>query len=178
MSDLDAELVHNEKLLWTGAPYQGVALRPFDGVALIVALALAGFAFAANVEQWNKDRVNAVIGLAVATGMVALPCAYVFLYQPWRRSRTRYALTDRRAISIYRGWLGEVVRTARLRCVTQIMRVELPEGYGTLVFNPKRPPFEHDFVRSGFWIPSDIAFERIADADGVEATLKTIVGER
>ncbi len=86
----------DETILWQGRPDTGIHFRPAHLVTVIFGLAFAGFALfwmivaaAAGGGFWMFGLLHFAVGLGLTLGP--------FLWGPFRRRRTWYTLTDRRA---------------------------------------------------------------------------------
>ncbi len=89
-------LDNGEQILWQGRPDTAIHIGPANIVSMLFGLAFAGFALfwmimasAAGGAFWMFGLIHFTAGLALATGPI--------LWGPFKRARTWYTLTDRRA---------------------------------------------------------------------------------
>ena len=169
-SEIAAELVGDEKLLWSGRPAQGPLFRTRDFVE-----GLFGLMYAWAVLGYTKagtDRVPlffffvlapfAVIALYLLGGRI--------LWEAWRRSSIFYGVTDSRAIIVQRRWPTSV-KSIGLFEEPNVQIQEWRDGRGIIRFGLERsimqpPP-------NGFWTGSSV-FENVADARSVYRTILTV----
>ena len=85
-----------EKILWQGRPDTAIHIRPANIATMVFGLAFAGFALfwmimasAAGGAFWMFGLIHFAVGLGLAAGPI--------LWGPFKRGRTWYTLTDRRA---------------------------------------------------------------------------------
>jgi hypothetical protein len=153
MPDFSEQLLSGERVIWTGAPDQGLRLRGADAVMIPFSLMWCGFAI-----FWETMALTmhtpwffrlwgvpfALMGLFMAFGR--------FFADAWLRQRTSYAVTNERVL---------ITRTGPFSSFTAIRRDQLPEmeltnaanGFGTIRFGRQTPVFGR---RSGFngWMPA------------------------
>jgi hypothetical protein len=155
-----------ERLLWEGAPAAGARLRRRDALLVPLSLAWAGFAVFFEVKA-------ALLGapwllLMIGGGVIAAAVYYVggrFVVDSRRRARTRYALTDRRAIVAVGGPRGRV----RAVAVDAATRVDYRAGEeATILFAP--PPPADPAAKP----PAPLAFEFIADGERVRDLVRAV----
>lgn len=138
-------LLPNEQLLWVGRPRQGMMLRASDRYAIPLTLCAGAWVIYCGVgimRPFTARRITEIrwLGLPViAIGLYLI--IFRFIHDAWRRRHTWYALTDRRALFLYRG------KTVHLYGVDLVdtSEIELKEhadGAGTIVFiEPKVDPY-------------------------------------
>ena len=158
-----------ERLLWVGRPPQGIMLRQTDWTLIPFSLLWGGFAICwecAACGVFGRGRFNpcpATFGLPfVAVGLYIIVGR--FFYDAWERSRTWYALTDRRALILC---VGQSV------CLNGVALTEMPalrlqqfaDGRGTITFAPQAvdPYFKRGGI-ADYGRPSEPCFERIESA--------------
>ena len=136
MTRIDFALGRGERLLWSGAPRQGLVFRPTDLFQVPFSLLWAGFAVFWNVTVWVSGgplffRLWGLPFLAVG--------AYITVGRFWvdarRRARTTYGLTTER-ILIASGGLGRTLTSLSLRTLTDVTLSQRPDGSGTITFGP------------------------------------------
>jgi hypothetical protein len=133
---LRRELGRDERLLWSGAPEQGVRLRPSDALAIPFSLLWGGFAFFWEYSVLQK-------GAPLLFGLWGVPFVLVGLYMivgrffgdAYLRSRTQYGVTDQRVI-IVSGWINREVKNLPLASMSDITLSERPNGEGSIQFGP------------------------------------------
>ncbi len=179
---LETELDHDETLVWTGRPKQGVILRRLDALLIPFTLVWASLSFfiflgvlgAAFVD--GAFRAVALFPLLFLTPFL-LAGVYItvgrFYVDARRRARTIYGLTERRAITVTATAFG--ARRARgvvLRNLEELSIEEARDGRGTIIFGRKSPHTE--MAQSGW--PGATGgpplFERIEDARDVLALVR------
>lgn len=133
-----AELVPGEQLLWAGRPRQGIVIRSGDFMAIPMGCAWCagvGFAVVFAVREGNWPFA---LG-ALAFGM---PGLYLLFGRSWldafQRSRTAYAVTDRRLLFVRRLprlVVGSQVRSFNLVSIAAVTLRERWRGTGgTITF--------------------------------------------
>ena len=165
---LRAELAPGERLLWSGQPRQGIALRPADTFMIPFSLMWGGFAIFWEysvvtggspdfMKLWGIPFV--IMGLYLIVGR--------FFADARLRARTYYGLTDQRAL-IVSGLFSRNVRSVELRTVQEINLRESGDRTGSIIFGA--PPFGASMATpswpgmSGRLAP---AFDMIPDARSV-----------
>jgi len=151
-SVLRGYLQTGERLKWTGAPAQGFRTSPQDLFLIPFSLLWGGFAI-----FWEATALN-MSGAAPEFPLFGIPfvlvgCYFIFgrfFVDAWVRSRTVYAVTDRRAL-LLRQVFGETLNAVPL---DQNVRLRAEQnGRGTLEFGPAVSMFSG--ARSfGMWTPS------------------------
>src|SRR5215208_2925413 len=100
---ISAELAPGERLLWTGRPRRGVALRnediflvPFSVLWLVLVISWFFRAVRSDASEGFAlvGLAFVVVGVYVAVGR--------FFVEAWQRGQTAYGLTDQRAIIVSR----------------------------------------------------------------------------
>jgi hypothetical protein len=163
-------LLPNEQLLWVGRPRQGVTLRGSAWYDIPLSLAWGGAMIFFGLQfmhaggTWRPKSIGLLGVPILAIGLYAIVLRY--FHDAWRRQRTWYALTDRRALILY---LGKAAHLYGVDFVdtSQIQLKEHADGAGTIVFiEPKIDPY---------WSPapgqSHKSFDGIADAREVYALI-------
>lgn len=127
-------LESGERLLWTGKPRQGLRLRgatlrnlPGSVIWAIVAVFFAASMWRDGASVSSFAMAVALVGFALYTtvGRIALDA--------WLRSRTRYAVTDRRVL-IIEGGAQPAIQSVDLTPTTPIGADLRDDGSGTLTF--------------------------------------------
>ena len=134
--EVTRELTPNERLLWSGAPRQGLMFRPYDAVLIPFSIVWASFAV---FWEWTAiGHPNAII-LALWGIPFVLIGAYMvvgrFFTDVWVRKRTAYGVTNQRVIIISAS-PRRTVRTIPLRAIPEMSLSERADGSGTITFGP------------------------------------------
>lgn len=130
-----------ESLIWSGAPRQGVALRPGDAYMIPFSLLWGGFAIFWEANVLRMDGANAgfmsiwgipfvLMGLYLIVGR--------FFVDALARTKTFYGLTDRRAI-IISGLFSKTINSLPLRTLTDISVQERSDRSGTILLGRPQP---------------------------------------
>jgi len=133
------ELGSGERLLWTGAPRQGLLFRPSDALMVPFSLLWGGFAifWETSVLAMRGPLFFAIWGVPfVLVGLYMIVGR--FFVDALVRARTIYALTDRRAI-IVSGLRSPTVRSVELARIPELGLAERANGTGTITFGPPGP---------------------------------------
>lgn len=162
-----------EALLWQGAPARGVRVRPSDLMVSAFGLFFAGFAIF-WVYMASSIGGDAPAGIGYVFPLFGLPFVVVglylvfgrFLWRAYVRSRTRYALTTRRAI-VAKDAFG---RSLKSWPITDAGQVEYQPGAEATIFfatEMRRGSKGREYqVRHGF--------EYIAEGDHVYRLIRAI----
>jgi hypothetical protein len=171
-SSVERELSGDERLLWKGAPQSGIKLRPNDAYLIPFSLFWGGFAIFWEYTAVTQTLRNNPAGLLFP--LFGIPFVLMGLYivlgrffvDAKMRANTEYAVTNRRAI-IVSGLFSRTVRSIDLQSTPEITLSEKADNSGTINFGPvpygwgsRRDPWS-------FGMPSQSAFEMIANARGV-----------
>jgi len=136
---LKPELGSGERLLWSGAPPQGVIFRSSDVLMVPFSLLWGGFAI-----FWEYTAITKGADLFFA--LWGVPFVLVGLYMifgrffvdSYLRSRTCYGVTDRRII-ILGGLFNREVKSLSLQGLNDLSLSERPDGRGSITFGPSNP---------------------------------------
>jgi hypothetical protein len=162
-----------ESLLWSGAPRQGLLLRPSDALMIPFSLMWGGFAifWETSVLASNAPVFFALWGIPfVLVGLYMIVGR--FFIDARIRARTYYGLTNRRAI-ILSGLLSRRTNSLPLRTLADISLEERSDGSGTIMLGRPQPFGWGGGMR---WWPgmgqyTTPAFEMIPDAKHVHDEL-------
>jgi hypothetical protein len=139
--ELDMELRQHldadEKLLWAGAPRQGVILRGSDAFMIPFSLLWGGFALFWEISVvgsgapfffmlWGIPFV--LVGLYIIVGR--------FFYDSALRSSTVYGITPQRII-IKSGVFKKSIQSIYIGTLTNVTLNEKADGSGTIVLGPE-----------------------------------------
>ena len=160
------DLGAGERLLWSGAPRQGVVWRATDLVMVPFSLMWGGFAIFWETialrhapfffALWGVPFV--VIGLYMSIGR--------FFYDAWRRRHTYYGLTNQRAIIATRS-PARSLRSFSLASLTNVVLQESANGAGSILLGPNVAPTP--WMRQGGMLSTNFenSFEMLSDAKRV-----------
>jgi len=134
------ELAPQERLLWSGQPRRGLALKSSDLRTIPFSIIWTSFAifWEASViigkaplimKLWGVPFV--LIGLYMVAGR--------FFVDAWQRARTIYGLTNERVI-IISNFSGTKIKSLNLRTLTDITLDQKSDEVGTITF-PLVPTF-------------------------------------
>jgi hypothetical protein len=168
--DWAAALEPGERLLWEGAPATGARLRRRDALMAPLSLAWAGFAvfFEVKAALTGAPWILLMMGGAVVVGAVYFVGGR-FLWDSWKRGRTRYALTDRRAIVAVGGPRAPV----RSMAIDASTTVEFRPGEEAMIILTPPPPADPEAKK-----PAPLAFEFIAGGERVRDLIRAAQGAR
>jgi hypothetical protein len=174
-TEIAQALDSGESLIWSGAPRQGLLLRPSDAYVIPFSLLWGGFAIFWEVSVLNTSGPNSqfmsiwgipfvLVGLYIIVGR--------FFVDARIRARTFYGLTDRRAI-IVSGLFSRTINSLPLRTLTDISLQERSDRSGTILLGRPQP---YSSWSSGMRWPgmsqySTPAFEMIPNAKAVYVQL-------
>lgn len=128
-----SELDGDERIVWVGAPDPRRFLLPRDAVLVPFHLIWgAGFGFGGVVLLISVPMPFGLLGIPMV-GAAAYAVVGRLLVAYWRRAKTRYVLTDRRAI-IANTWPGTSVRSVDLQRAPMMSITTRRDGSGTLAF--------------------------------------------
>lgn len=166
-----------ERLLWTGRPRQGLVLRGAEWRGLLGSLmwAVVALVFVANLWRAGLSLTDLVAGAALLLYALYSTLGRVVL-AAWLRSRTHYAVTDRR-ILIIRGRDQGAVQSVDLKPDAQVTPDIRADGSGSITFS------EGQLVATGrrgrrARRRAPPAFEDIPDAQQVHALIQQVMQAR
>ncbi len=137
--DFTGRLLDGERVIWSGRPGQGVRLTSRDGLLIPFSLIWGGFAifWEMLVMQHPAPFFFWLFGVPfVLAGLYLI--AGRFVVDAWIRSKTSYAVTNRRILIARSEPFGKLVSLN----LDRLPDVELQEdgnGRGTLRFGPATP---------------------------------------
>lgn len=137
--EIAREMEPNERLVWSGVPRRGIALRRGDVFLIPFSIMWGGFAifWEAGVLGSGAPLFFALWGIPFV--LVGLYLIFGrFLVDAKTRAKTAYGLTDRRII-IVSGLFSRSVKSLQLRTVSDITLDEKSDGTGTITFGPSHP---------------------------------------
>ncbi len=169
MSPIDRELAAGERVLWSGQPRQGIALRGSDALMIPFSLMWGGFAF---FWEWSVLHSDAPPFFALwGIPFVAIGIYIIFgrfFVEAWQRSRTHYAVTNERVL-IVEGLFRNTVRSVSLRTLADMSLTERSDGEGSISFGQSSLPAMFRFFSGWPGMNERLGpmFDRIANARGV-----------
>ena len=139
MADMGIDLGRNEKVLWIGAPKQGLVLRAADAFVIPFSVVWAGgvltiFMKTPRFPQAGMFAVFPALFLAVAFYITVGR----FIVDIRARARTTYAVTNERVI-IRSGIFTPTVKSLNLRTLSDVTLTERGSGWGTITLGPGNP---------------------------------------
>lgn len=165
-------LASGERILWHGAPKPGIWLEPADAFAIPFTLLWLGIVVLLNaVALTSNPAQNDPIALLMLPLFLLIGIYFAvgrFFVARHARSRTRYFLTDRRAI-IREGIFRQQERSINLVGTSEVRIGSIRGGYATIEFGSSNPlyrmmPRSWGLGQSGALSP---AFEKISAAEQV-----------
>jgi hypothetical protein len=137
---VDAELAKGERIAWIGQPIPSRFARsiipialfgiPFTAFAFFWIAGASGSRFPGVPSAFGFFPLFGIPFVLVGLGMLLSP-----LWMFYRAGRTVYAVTDRRALLIERGLLGQVtVRSFEPASLNDVTRTQYVDGSGNLIF--------------------------------------------
>ena len=183
-----AELVPGESIVWSGRPNPSVILHREDWFAIPFSLMWGGFAIfwlliASGLLNWSNKPNHPFQLFAVIWGTpFVLVGQYLiwgrFIYRRWKKNRTYYALTNRRALIVEYGLTNSrEVSSASLATVSVIDRRVRGDGNGSISFGG---PVAGDFQftkRSNNQTPRFPTFYDIDNADSLYQDIQRLQEE-
>lgn len=159
---VEAELTRGERVEWMGRPIAGrmaIASLPMAlGGIFYTAFFCLWIAMAGGIVSggaWGLFPLWGVPFVLVGLGMLTLP---IWMYR--KATRTAYAITDRRAISIEPGLFGwVVVRSFEPTGLAILARTQNADGSGSLIFRREyrgQNRYGARFVDIGFFAVPDV----------------------
>ena len=167
MHSIQFPLDRGERLLWSGAPRQGIRIRPADAFLIPFSLLWGGFALFWNTSVW---KAGAPLFFRLWGLPFLLMGAYITVGRFWvdayRRARTAYGVTDQR-ILISSGIFSPTIESLSVHTLTGVTLTQRPDGSGTISFGPTH--FAAAMYAGMPWpgVPRVPSFEMIPDAKRV-----------
>jgi len=177
------ELLGGERLLWTGQPDPRVIFERVDIFLVPFSLLWGGFALAweagvLGLGVFGEGHRSAVPWFFVLWGIpfVLVGLYFIagrFFYKAWRKRRTYYALTNKRALVLVEG-RGRTLRACLLSAVPTINKSVRSSGVGTISFGNTSWASMYDNTGMDFFgamgalgADSTVRFNDVRDADRV-----------
>jgi len=155
---IQKELNSGERLIWAGAPKQGLILKGSDTFTIPFSLLWGGFAIFWEYMALTMapKAQNAPDGFALLFPLFGIPFVVIglymifgrFVYDSKKRGKTFYGLTNQRAI-IVSGVFRKNVKSLNLKTMSDISLSEKANGYGSIVFGQENQMMSM-FMGGGF----------------------------
>lgn len=175
----DIALDRNERVLWSGAPPQGLVLRGYDVFMIPFSLLWAGIAFSTfGLAITQHGRA----GTAPPPNFAYIPMVFFvvfalyitvgrFIVDRVARSYTHYAITSDRVI-IRSGVFSPTLKSLNLRTLSDLTLSERADGSGTITFGPTNPWYPWAAGMRWPGAPQTPMFERIPNARAVYGVIR------
>ena len=169
-------LMSGEQVRWEGRSRAGITLAPLDALLVPFSLVWGGFAFYWNVTAWTTDAPLEFKLFGIPFLVVG---AYVifgrFIIDAWVRSRTFYAVTNRRVI-VRRRIISESIKSVDLDTLSALDLSERGDRTGTIRLAPSGGMFALG-NGLGIWSPAldpTPQLFRICDARSVYELIRSL----
>lgn len=139
--EISSTLQKGEKLVWAGVPKRGIQFRSEDAYMVPFSLFWCGF-----IYFWLHSALHSRAPLwfiLFATPFVLVGIYLLFgrlLWEAWERARTRYVLTNQRAI-IVTHLFSRRVRSVFLHRLEDTSLTLRQDGSGTITLGPPQPTY-------------------------------------
>ena len=174
------ELNPGESIIWSGQPQQGLMLRPSDALMIPFSILWGGFAIFWEFGVTSSGAPLFFMFWGIPFVLIGLYMIFGrFFYDSAQRSKTFYALTNRRAI-ILSGVFNQNIKSLDIKRLPEINMSTNGDGKGTITFGASHPMA---WMYSGSGFPNmgryNIApsFEMIDDARTVYQHIKRLQTE-
>jgi hypothetical protein len=180
-----SELLGDERLIWTGQPDPTVVFDSSDAFLVPFSLLWGGFAlfWEANVlglGPFGDGRPGPLFMALWGIPFVLIGLYFIvgrFFYKAWKKQRTYYALTNKRALVLTEG-RARTVRACFLASVPSINKSVRRSGVGAITFG--NPTWADTYANSGMEVfgrggygEPTLRFSDIRDADRVYGLVTT-----
>jgi hypothetical protein len=152
-SEITAQLDADEKLLWSGRPGRGLALRSSDIIMIPFSLFWAGFAFFWEYEVVSSAKDSFMMIWGIPFVLVGIYILFGrFIVDKMNRDKTSYGVTSKRVI-IISGLFGRKVKSLNTKSLSEISLEKKGDGSGTITFSPLASGF--GWAQSSGWPGAD-----------------------
>jgi hypothetical protein len=141
-------LLPGERILWTGQPKQGFALRPMDAFLIPFSLIWTGFVLSAFFSTSSAGSPDVILLLFVGLGLYFTIGR--FIHDAAIRRRTNYALTNQRALFLR----AAKFTSLDLSHLPKLELSERPDGTGTIAFRDEGFSTINRYSGLNWWVPS------------------------
>ena len=147
-------LLPGEAVLWSDRPGQGIIFAPRDALLIPFSLLWGGFAMVWETTVLSSKAPGPFALFGVPFVLVGLFMIFGrFFADAWLRSKTAYALTERRILILRRGpWPS--FKAIRLDRLPEATLTESANGRGTIRFGEQAPLWGSRGGSFGSWIAS------------------------
>ena len=170
-----AELLPGETIQWTGRPNPNVIFHDEDIGIIPFSLLWGGFAIfwllsASGIWDVFSHRTNQTFGwfgIIWGTPFVLVGQYFIwgrFVYARWKKKRTYYAITTRRALIVEYGWRGRKAVSAYFEALPTIEKKVRSDGVGRIAFGG---PVTGEFRFGKSNTPRPPTFDDVDNADDV-----------
>ena len=165
-----SELLPGETIQWSGQPNPSVIFHPEDKFVIPFTLLWGGFAIFWLVMAsgiGDDKKTLAPFGLIWGTPFVVVGQYVIwgrFVYTRWKKQRTYYALTDRRALVVFNGFSGRSSSSAYYDNLPITDKWVRHDGIGSISFGG---PLTGEWRSRGDTSPRPLTFDDVHDADSV-----------
>lgn len=168
--DFSSYLGRGEIVRWNGRPQQGIVFRSSDLLMIPFSLLWCGFAFFWEYTVITQGSSTFMMIWGVPFVCVGLYFVFGrFLFDAFIRSKTRYALTDHRAL-ILSGLSGNQLTEVDLRTVSEIRYQNEGGSKGTISFGPSSP----QMIAARAWGSTSRLYPEFFRAESAAAAYKLI----
>ena len=146
-------LFPGERILWTGQPKQGFALRPMDALLIPFSLIWTGIViamFLPTMDFGPSGSPNVILMFFLLIGVYFTIGR--FIHDAVLRRMTSYALTDQRALFLRRSKLTSL----DLAHLPKLELNERSDGTGTIAFQNEGLSTINRYSGLNLWVPSMI----------------------
>src|SRR5450755_976542 len=168
-SAVPAQLLKGEQLLWSGAPRRGLLARPGIAAYALIGPLFFTFWFTGFAASMPVALSHPVLVIASVLYLFFLT---KFAYDVKRRDGAMFALTDRRAFSMF--WLfGMRVDSLPWELVDTVTTTRELDGSGTITFGVPKSTARTAKDPLGDWpLTGPLVFDMIEDVNDVAATVE------
>jgi hypothetical protein len=140
-SQFQRDLLPGESLLWTGQPLKSVVFHVSDWFAVPFSLMWGGFAI---FWEWSASGQGNNHGTNLFFSLWGIPFVLIgqyliwgrFLYTAWKKTRTFYAVTNKRVI-VLNSLGNRKITDAFMTGLSSVSLTTRADGVGTIEFAPE-----------------------------------------
>lgn len=164
MSLVEAELAPRERIIWTGQPIAGRLMWQSLGIVLF-GIAWTAFAlfWIAGAAQFKMPDFSSPAVLFPLFGVPFVLIGLAMISSPFRirgrAQKTVYAITDQRAIIVFKGWRAISVRSFAPDQLRDLRRTQRRDDSGDLIFERalvSTPQGHRNTIEDGFRAVRDV----------------------
>lgn len=170
---LRAQLGHDEHLLWSGRPPQGIRFQRADVLTVPFSLMWGGFAF---FWEWMALRSDGPLFMKLWGIPFVLVGLYMiagrFFWDAYQRTKTSYGLTDQRILIVQQGRSAKA-KSLGLATLGEMTLTTTSDGTGSIQFGTNTLPWSASWGGGGWpGTQGPPAFESIPDAKRVQDMIR------